>query len=212
MLTVMIVDDEPLAHDVLLHHLAERKEIKVVKQCYQAVEALAWLANNRVDVLLLDINMPQLSGMEMLRVMAKPPQIIIISAYQEYALEGFELNVTDYSSLLQGEVEFRVFIDTWGTGGWQLTLNLEYTEGVPDYPYSGVVEAWDGSYSFGDPSNLQPVETFNTDLLAEVQSSHLRLSNTGHGWGNNNSNNASLGSNSFEQNSSGISFNDVLPV
>ena len=101
-----------------------------------------------------------------------------------------ELNITDYSSLLQGEVEFRVFIDTWGTGGWQLTLNLDYTEGVPDYNYSGVVETWDGSYSFGDPSNLQPVETFNVDLLADVQSSHLRLSNTGHGWGSNNSNNA----------------------
>ena len=44
-----------------------------------------------------------------------------------------ELDVTDYSSLLQGQVEFRVFIDTWGTGGWQLTLDIDYTEGTPDF-------------------------------------------------------------------------------
>ncbi|MFT4698409.1 MAG: hypothetical protein ACI9SJ_001558 [Flavobacteriaceae bacterium] len=101
-----------------------------------------------------------------------------------------ELDVTDYMSLLQGEIEFRVFIDTWGTGGWQLSLNLEYNQGTPEYPYSGVIETWDGSYSFGDPSNLQPVETFNAEILEGVNTSYLRLSNTGHGWGANNSGNA----------------------
>jgi len=101
-----------------------------------------------------------------------------------------ELDVTDYMSLLQGEVEFRVFIDTWGTGGWQLTLNLDYSEGTPEYPYSTIIETWDGSYSFGNPANLQPVETFNAGILPEVESSFLRLSNTGHGWGSNNTSNA----------------------
>jgi hypothetical protein len=71
-----------------------------------------------------------------------------------------ELDVTDYSSLLQGQVEFRVFIDTWGTGGWQLTLDIDYTVGTPTFPYSTVTETWDGSYSFGNPANLQPVETY----------------------------------------------------
>lgn len=101
-----------------------------------------------------------------------------------------ELNVTDYMSLLQGEVEIRVFIDTWGTGGWQLTLDAEYTAGTPQYAYSNVVEVWDDAYSFGDPANLQPVETFNVEIPAGVQSSHLRVSNTGHGWGGNNTSNA----------------------
>ncbi len=101
-----------------------------------------------------------------------------------------ELDVTDYMSLLQGEVELRVFIDTWGTGGWQLTLNFEYTEGAPDYAYSNVVEVWDNEYSFGDPANLQPVETFNASIPEGVLSSHLRLSNTGHAWGSNNTANA----------------------
>jgi hypothetical protein len=101
-----------------------------------------------------------------------------------------ELDITDYLSLLQGEVELRVFIDTWGTGGWQLTLNLEYTEGAPEYTYSSVVEVWDAAYSFGDYANLQPVETYNANVPEGVATSYLRLSNTGHGWGSNNTGNA----------------------
>jgi len=101
-----------------------------------------------------------------------------------------QLDVTDYASLLQGEVEFRVFIDTWGTGGWQLTLNLEYQQGTPDYNYSSVVEVWDDSYPFGDPSNLQPVPQVSINLPSQIQDAYLRLSNTGHGWGQNNTSNA----------------------
>jgi hypothetical protein len=101
-----------------------------------------------------------------------------------------ELNVTDYMSLLQGEVEFRVFIDTWGTGGWQLSLNIDYNQGIPQYLYSNVVEAWDSTYAFGNPANLQPVETYSVTLPGPLESSHLRISNTGHGWGANNTGNA----------------------
>ena len=101
-----------------------------------------------------------------------------------------ELDVTDYMSMLQGEIEFRVFIDTWGTGGWQLTLDFEYNQGSPEYLYGDVVEVWDGGYSFGDPENLQPVETFSGSIHEDVESSHLRVSNTGHGWGPNNTFNA----------------------
>lgn len=96
MITSLIVDDEPLAHKVILHHLRGHQDVQIAKQCYNATEALAWLASNQVDLLFLDINMPNLNGMDMLRVMAKHPQVIIISAYEEFALQGFELNVTDY--------------------------------------------------------------------------------------------------------------------
>mgnify|MGYP001627753957 FL=1 len=101
-----------------------------------------------------------------------------------------QLDITDYMSLLQGEVEIRVFIDTWGTGGWQLTLDTEYTAGAPEYAYSSVVEVWDDGYNFGDPANLQPVETYSVNIPSQVESSHLRVSNTGHGWGANNTANA----------------------
>jgi len=96
LLKALIIDDEPLAHEVILFHLAQHADFKVVGRCYSATEALSWLANNHVDLLFLDINMPELSGIEMLKVLRHRPQVIIISAYQEYALQGFELDVADY--------------------------------------------------------------------------------------------------------------------
>ncbi|WP_417657188.1 LytR/AlgR family response regulator transcription factor [Pseudidiomarina aestuarii] len=92
----LIVDDEPLAHDVLLHYLKEYDDIRVVKQCNSATEALSYLAQHQVDLMFLDIQMPGLSGVDMLRVMANKPQVILCTAFQEYAIEGFELDVTDY--------------------------------------------------------------------------------------------------------------------
>ncbi len=100
------------------------------------------------------------------------------------------LDVTDYASLLQGSVRFRVFIDTWGTGGWELTLSFDHKAGTPEYPYSEVVELWDDTYDFGNPANLQPVDTVSFTFPDEVEKTYLRLSTTGHGWGANNSQNA----------------------
>jgi len=96
MLKALIIDDEPLAHEVILYHLAEHADISIVGRCYNATQALSWLANDHVDLLFLDINMPDLNGIELLKVLRNRPQVIIISAYQEYAIQGFELDVTDY--------------------------------------------------------------------------------------------------------------------
>lgn len=99
-------------------------------------------------------------------------------------------NVTPLNSLLQGAVEFRVFIDTWGTGGWKLTLDLEHRKGFPANPYTRVDKVWDASYDFGNPANLQPVPVVNFELPVNANVSRLYLTNTGHGWGANNSFNA----------------------
>lgn len=101
-LSVLIVDDEPLAHEVLSIHLqtlAERFEgalVDIKQHCYSATEALAWLANHQVDLMFLDINMPGLNGIELLKVLANKPQVILVSAYSEFAVQGFELDVADY--------------------------------------------------------------------------------------------------------------------
>ena len=92
----IIVDDEPLAHQVILHHLESYSDIRVVSQHFSAKDALYELAKSTIDVVFLDINMPELSGLELIQALANPPQIIIVSAYEEYAITGFELNVTDY--------------------------------------------------------------------------------------------------------------------
>lgn len=96
MIKAIIVDDEPLAHQVILHHLESYSDIKVVSQHFSAKDALYQLAKSTIDVVFLDINMPELSGLELIQSLASPPQIIIVSAYEEYALAGYELNVTDY--------------------------------------------------------------------------------------------------------------------
>ncbi|MCB4809292.1 T9SS type A sorting domain-containing protein [Tamlana sp. 62-3] len=100
------------------------------------------------------------------------------------------IDLTDYANLLQGEVEFRMFIDTWGSGGWQISLDFDYRKGTPEYLYSSVDEIWDGNWELGNPNNLQPVDVVNYTYNSNIISSHLRLSTTGHGWGSNNSQNA----------------------
>jgi len=101
-----------------------------------------------------------------------------------------DIDLSDYASLLQGEFEYRMFIDTWGTGGWKVTLDFDYQAGTPTYNYSMVDEIWDADFDFGNPSNLQPVDTVSYTFPVNVQDAKLRISNTGHGWGSNNSQNA----------------------
>ncbi|WP_318640979.1 discoidin domain-containing protein [Flavobacterium ardleyense] len=100
------------------------------------------------------------------------------------------IDVTDYESLLQGEVEIRMFIETWGSGGWKLDLNLEYTQGTPTYAYTSVEEVWQGNFNFGDMSNLQPVPQKSISIPSNTESASFRLVTTGHGWGGNNTGNA----------------------
>ncbi|KAB1067721.1 T9SS type A sorting domain-containing protein [Tamlana haliotis] len=100
------------------------------------------------------------------------------------------IDLTDYASLLQGEVQLRMYIATFGTGGWQISLDFDYEKGTPEYLYSKVDELWDGTWEFGNPTNLQPIPVNNYTYDSNVLKSHLRLSTTGHGWGANNSQNA----------------------
>lgn len=101
-----------------------------------------------------------------------------------------DLDVTDYESVLQGEVEFRVYIDTWGTGGWQFTLNLDYQLGTPEYAYTAIQELWQGYYQFGDPANLQPMPVRTIIAPDNAEETQMRVVTTGHGWGQNNTSNA----------------------
>lgn len=91
---------------------------------------------------------------------------------------------------MQGNVKFRVFIDTWGTGGWNVNLTLDYQAGTPDYKYNYIVPFWTANYPFGNPTNLQPVEQFNYSFTPNTLAAKLKLMTTGHGWGQNNTSNA----------------------
>ncbi|HVU94751.1 MAG TPA: LytTR family DNA-binding domain-containing protein [Puia sp.] len=91
----MIVDDEPLAIDVIENYL-QRLETAHITRCGNAVEAFQLLQKKVIDCIFLDIEMPLLSGLDLLKSLKEPPAIIITTAYRDYAVEGFELEVTDY--------------------------------------------------------------------------------------------------------------------
>ena len=92
----IIVDDEPLAHKVILNYSKDLPHLEIIKSCHTALEAIQFLSQNSVDLIFLDINMPRLKGLDFLRTLSNPPLIIITTAYQEHALESYELNVCDY--------------------------------------------------------------------------------------------------------------------
>ena len=96
MATCIIIDDEPLSRDVLRKYIHEVTDLEIVAECSDAIEATHQLNQGRIDILFLDINMPGLSGISFARSLTVSPLIIFTTAYPEYAVEGFELDATDY--------------------------------------------------------------------------------------------------------------------
>jgi two-component system, LytTR family, response regulator len=104
--TCIIVDDETLAQELLARHLAKIPQLELVATCPSAIEAKFALEKHQPDILLLDINMPNLTGLELLRMLKRRPATILTTAYSEHALEGYELDVLDY---LLKPIEFERF-------------------------------------------------------------------------------------------------------
>lgn len=94
--TCIIVDDEPAAHYVLMSHIKHVPQLELVQKCYNAFEAINFLRQTQVDLMFLDINMPEMSGIEMLRSLKNPPRTILTTAYSEYAMESYDYGVVDY--------------------------------------------------------------------------------------------------------------------
>ncbi len=92
----IIVDDEPVAREVLGRHLAKIESVQVVGICKDAIEAFNIINETRVDLIFLDINMPSISGLSFARSINKNIKIIFTTAYREYAVDGFELQAVDY--------------------------------------------------------------------------------------------------------------------
>ncbi len=92
----IIVDDEPLALDILETYIEKLPDLELIARCSNAFEANEALKKSDVDLMFLDIQMPQLTGIDFLKTLAKPPMVVFTTAYSNYALEGFELNALDY--------------------------------------------------------------------------------------------------------------------
>lgn len=92
----IIVDDESIARDIIANHLSKINNVDIVSSCCNAIEAFNCLNNNKIDLVFLDINMPEISGISFAKSINKDVKIIFTTAYRDYAVEGFELQAVDY--------------------------------------------------------------------------------------------------------------------
>ena len=92
----LIVDDEPLAIEVLKSHIDKIDSIEIAGTACDAFDAFDFLSKNQVDLMFLDIHMPEMKGTELIKTLKNPPHVILTTAYRQYAMEGFDLNVLDY--------------------------------------------------------------------------------------------------------------------
>lgn len=96
MLTCLIVEDEPLARNLMTEYVSKVPYLKLVKACSNPLSALETLRAEDIDLLFLDIQMPDITGISLLKTLQKKPFVILTTAYSQYALEGYELDVVDY--------------------------------------------------------------------------------------------------------------------
>ena len=92
----LVVDDEPMARDVLRRYIEKVPTLQLAGECSSAIDALVFLQNHHIDLIFLDIRMPELLGTEFVQSLQSPPKIIFTTAFKEYALDGFELDAVDY--------------------------------------------------------------------------------------------------------------------
>jgi len=103
----LIVEDEPLAAEVLEDYIIQVPFLQLIAKCNDAIYALEMLQKEKIDLIFLDIHLPRIKGIDFIKTLSNSPKIIITSAYQEYALQGYELNVVDY---LLKPIEFSRFL------------------------------------------------------------------------------------------------------
>ncbi|WP_406683806.1 response regulator transcription factor [Seonamhaeicola sp. MEBiC1930] len=128
----LIIDDEPLAIKVIKNYLDQIDDFEITETFNNAVDGLNYLKNQNVDVIFLDINMPVLDGINFIKSLENPPLIIVTSAYDEFALETYELDVLDY---LIKPIEFPRFMKSINKINRRLENNKKLYEGTKDRPY-----------------------------------------------------------------------------
>lgn len=96
MIRTILIDDEPLARDVVKHYLSSFPDVVIVAECNDGFEGIKAIATHQPDLIFLDVQMPKISGFEMLELVDKHPAVIFTTAFDEYAIKAFEVNAVDY--------------------------------------------------------------------------------------------------------------------
>jgi two-component system, LytTR family, response regulator len=126
-MTCLIVEDEPLARNLLTQYVEKIPSLTLVKACQNPMEAIEILRGGSIDILFLDVQMPEITGIGLLKVLQKKPYVILTTAYSEYALEGYELDVMDY---LLKPITFERFVKAVEKASQRLSQN-KHTELAP---------------------------------------------------------------------------------
>jgi len=119
-ITCLIIEDEPLAAEVLEDYINQVPFLQLVSTCGDALYALEVLQKEKIALIFLDIHLPKLKGLDFVKTLNEPPKIIVTSAYQDYALQGYELNVVDY---LLKPIEFNRFVNAVNKALQQIQLS-----------------------------------------------------------------------------------------
>ncbi len=127
MVTCIIVDDEPIAQDILEGYVEDIPNLTLVAICDNAMEAMSVLQRQKIDLIFLDIEMPKLTGLEFLKSLSTPPYVIFTTAFREFALESYDLNAVDY---LLKPISFERFLKAVNKV-FSKTIEAD----IPDYKY-----------------------------------------------------------------------------
>lgn len=128
-LRCIVVDDEPLAQQVIVTYIGRLSHMELVATCDNAMEAMQALQKDKIDVMFLDIQMPVITGVEFLRSLQHPPRVIFTTAYPDFALDGYDLNITDY---LLKPISFERFMKAVNKVS-EAVNNEEHNTPIPDH-------------------------------------------------------------------------------
>lgn len=173
----LIVDDEPIAREIMVSHVEKVPNWVVQNTCISAEEAYEALLQEDIDVIFLDIEMPEISGVEFLQSLKHPPLVIFTTAYSEYALKGYELNVVDY---LLKPIAFNRFFQTIEKANLMLeAINKEKPANSLSPPYMFVKHAGKlKKINFEDITYVKAEQEYSLIMLGDTKvmaSKHLKL-------------------------------------
>jgi DNA-binding LytR/AlgR family response regulator len=165
----LIIDDEPLARALLRRHIEKLENFEIVAECPDAMKALQVLYVQPVDLMFLDIQMPQITGLEFLRTLKNPPKTIITTAFREYALDGFELEVIDY---LLKPITFERFLKS-------VNKYYQMTQAeAGSHPVNNGTAPQEGNYLYVK-ENKKVIKVFVNEILyIEGQSEYIKIHTT----------------------------------
>lgn len=170
----LIIEDEPLAAEVISDYIAELPFLELVEVCHSATQGLAVLQKSPVDLIFLDLHLPGIKGFDFIRTLRTPPQIIVTTAYHEYALEGYSLNIVDY---LLKPVDFPRFLQA--VNKVQKPVERTSQPVVPDEPTDEVILLKEGRNNVPiSVADITFIEGQRDYVLVNTQSQTVKTKST----------------------------------